>query len=233
VYNQLDVESMEYGQIQILMGKPVCVYCRAAESVEKEHVFPRSWYPESTPSNVQRLTVPACRSCNERFKRAEEDFAQAVVMGLDSTRPEAAGVYERLSGSWKPSRAMPGRDFRHRVSRRQSILRNAVWSDPLPGATTMLVRTPSGLVVRAAPTSPLDQGVVNLVVEKLVRGLCYQETGAALGPLRIEATIVTKQFVHEGGNELQQFFVQIASMPMDKRLGPGLWFGRHELGAAG
>src|SRR4051812_38706332 len=49
-----------------------CAYCGSAPAVDDEHVFPRSWYPDTTPSTVKRVTVPACRSCNVRFKAIEE-----------------------------------------------------------------------------------------------------------------------------------------------------------------
>ena len=81
-------------------GKPLCVYCGAAEGREDEHVFPRGWYPDTTPAAVQRLTVPACRPCNERFKKVEESVGHDLIMAMDLDRPEAAGVYERISRAW-------------------------------------------------------------------------------------------------------------------------------------
>jgi len=162
-----------------------------------------------------------------RFKLVEEQFAAAIMMGLDSKRPEAAGLYERFSRRWKPSSGRDSKDRQHRLLKFQSIMRNTVWTDPHPGETTLLVRTPIGLVVRAAPVSPLDHEVLKLVVEKLVRGLHYAETGLVLGRLRLEASIVTHQFIVQGGKDLQDFFAQPARLPVDKRLGPGLWYRRH------
>lgn len=64
------------------MPVPSCIYCGAPDGVQAEHVFPSSWYPDSTPKTCQRLTVPSCPTCNARFKAAEERFIGPVMMSL-------------------------------------------------------------------------------------------------------------------------------------------------------
>src|SRR2546422_8593980 len=109
---------------------PACVYCGKVEGIEAEHVFPRSWYPDTTPPEVQRLTVPACHACNTRFKKIEESVGHDLIMATNLDLPEAAGVYDRISRGWRLDRAKNEQDRSHRAGRLQKILRGVKWMPP-------------------------------------------------------------------------------------------------------
>ena len=51
-----------------------CTYClkNLEEGVTRDHVFPKAWYPDSTPINIQRWKVPACKKCNGKFQKIED-----------------------------------------------------------------------------------------------------------------------------------------------------------------
>ena len=43
-----------------------CVYClKLFEELTSDHVFPKSWYPETTPENLEKWQMPACVECNQ------------------------------------------------------------------------------------------------------------------------------------------------------------------------
>lgn len=66
----------------------------------KDHVFPDSWYPESTPANVQRWTVPSCEACNGKFGAMEEEIFVRLELCIDPRRAAAAGISSKALRSF-------------------------------------------------------------------------------------------------------------------------------------
>src|SRR5438094_213828 len=91
-----------------------CVYCRLERATDNEHVFPRSWYPTSTPGELTYLTVPSCRPCNERWKKIEERLGETLIALCDAEHPDAAGIFERVTRSWDASRGKNPQDAKFR-----------------------------------------------------------------------------------------------------------------------
>jgi hypothetical protein len=65
-------------------------------SVTLDHVFPKHWFPQSTPQNLNRWTVPACRKCNEELGGIEKVLLNRMVLCLDLTKPELMELYQRV-----------------------------------------------------------------------------------------------------------------------------------------
>ena len=73
-----------------------CTHCREPLTKStKDHVFPSSWYPDTTPEDVQRWTAPSCESCNGHFDELEKDLLVFLACCIDPTKPAAQGLYER------------------------------------------------------------------------------------------------------------------------------------------
>jgi len=61
--------------------KKKCAYC-GGEANTDDHVIPKNLYPKSIRNqNVQLLTVPSCKKCNEGFSDDEEHFRNILVFG--------------------------------------------------------------------------------------------------------------------------------------------------------
>lgn len=70
-----------------------CVHClRVSESLTYDHGFPASWYPDSTPRNVQHWTAPSCPKCNNELGRLERDFFIRTVLCIDPRKDAVAGL---------------------------------------------------------------------------------------------------------------------------------------------
>ncbi|MBZ5615721.1 MAG: hypothetical protein LAO23_17075 [Acidobacteriia bacterium] len=70
-----------------------CVHCqKALKKKTKDHVFPRSWYPKTTPATVQRWTVPSCEECNGKFGEMEKELFIRAAMCVGPVKAEAAGL---------------------------------------------------------------------------------------------------------------------------------------------
>jgi hypothetical protein len=67
-------------------GPGRCVYClKDYQSGSWDHVFPRSWYPNTTPQDMEKWKVPSCIPCNHEFSKTEQDLL--IRLGLGSIRP--------------------------------------------------------------------------------------------------------------------------------------------------
>jgi hypothetical protein len=73
------------------MKNKICIYCFSLATT-KDHLFPKSWYPDDTTTDVQRLTVPACAPCNQKFARVEEELFLRLGIALDSSNKGAKGL---------------------------------------------------------------------------------------------------------------------------------------------
>jgi len=73
-------------------GKPV-------DETTKDHVFPTSWYPETTPEDIQRWTAPSCGECKNSLGSMEKKVFSRLILCVDPQKPEAAGLYARLKRS--------------------------------------------------------------------------------------------------------------------------------------
>src|SRR6266478_6497891 len=62
-----------------------CAYCGVSGiKFEREHVVPSCLYPASkTGSKVQRITVPACPTCNRSWADDEAHFRTVVVLASE------------------------------------------------------------------------------------------------------------------------------------------------------
>jgi hypothetical protein len=134
-----------------LMGmKKKCAYCGGADAKTVDHVIPRSLYPKSIGSSVQRLTVPCCESCNNSWSDDEAHFRTMMTLS-----GEANTVATEL---WT-SKVVRG--FREADGKRRFL---DVW------ANMEAVLTPRGERHKIYPAS--DPRFIR-VLRKIVRGLHY------------------------------------------------------------
>ncbi len=78
-----------------------CVLClKYCSNITKEHVFPSSWYTDSTPGWVQRWTVPTCKSCNGKFGKMEQRLLMRLGLCTDPNKAEASGIAKKALRSF-------------------------------------------------------------------------------------------------------------------------------------
>jgi len=79
----------------------LCIHCLGScEVPEADHVFPDSWYPDSTPPTVQRWTAPSCPRCNRELGRLERDLLVRMALCLDPHEPASLGLAARVLRSF-------------------------------------------------------------------------------------------------------------------------------------
>ncbi|MBM3470229.1 MAG: hypothetical protein FJX73_05490 [Armatimonadetes bacterium] len=134
------------------MNRLSCAYCGSSVSrADREHVVPRCLYPDSKRSSkVQRLTVPACRSCNTSWSDDEAHFRNMMLI--------AGEPNSSVQELWQTKTR---RSFREVDGPRR--MRDLLFQ-------LKPVETADGLRHMVYPAS--DERVMR-IIRKIVRGLCH------------------------------------------------------------
>lgn len=156
-----------------------------------DHVIPLSWYPESTPEDLEKWKVPSCEECNRTYGTLENDLLLRMGLCLDPADARAAGIADKALRAIKPEYAKNEKDRRAREAKRKKILdekftidRNTTGyfpgfgpGDNPPSRTAILI----------------SQDALRRFGEKLARGITYLETGELIA----DEYRVQVAFVHD------------------------------------
>jgi len=142
------------------------------ETPTKDHLFPASWYPSTTPPTTQRPTVPSCPACNARLGQIEERLR--LLLALDPGAPAAQGVVESVHRAMSPAAGRDARDQAARAATLKHLLDSALPAPDVPMTSVL-----PGLGPHAG--TPFEEQVATTVraedlhafIEKLVRGTTY------------------------------------------------------------
>lgn len=165
-------------------GNGKCVHC-LADPVERnwDHMFPKSWYPDTTPENLEKWKIPSCIPCNDRYGKLERDLMNRLALSLDSKNPASAGLAERALRGINPEKAKNEGDAAARDARARKLLR-----EMLKGEEIAAVNVVPGLEDRwnqAAEQQEaikIPEGSLTAVAEKIVRGIVYREDNVFIEP---------------------------------------------------
>jgi hypothetical protein len=169
-----------------------CVHCgQFNRALTWDHVFPKSWYPDTTPPNLEKWQIPVCTPCNQEYGKLEDDLLLRIGLCLDPSDSRSSGITEKVIRALNPKFAKSAKDRRHREARRQKILRESFSPSKMPGDAFFphFDRPASG-----STQSPFGVRMCATHIEKLtikiVKGITYLEDGYIIkDPYRI-ATFV-------------------------------------------
>ncbi len=166
------------------LGPGKCVHClKDVEERNFDHVFPESWYPDSTPPDLEKWQIPSCIPCNSDYGRLEQDFLLKIGLCLDPFDPASKSIVEKTLRSLKSSAARNPRDARHRLGKGRKILTEALQGGQIPDHGIF-----PGLGNRRANVNEEPVAVLvpaesfQRITEKIVRGIYYIEDGIFIEP---------------------------------------------------
>ena len=104
-------------------GKGRCVHC-LKEGVERnwDHVLPKSWYPETTPADMEKWQIPSCIACNDRYGKLERDLIGRLGLTLDAKNPSFRWTCREGIARHQPDAATSEGDATARDARAKKIL---------------------------------------------------------------------------------------------------------------
>ena len=155
-----------------------CVHClRFTDDITDDHVFPYSWYPESTPATVQRWTVPCCRPCNKNLGAMESDLLVRMALCLDPKSEAAKGLSQKaLRSLGIDAGELAPKEREHRENRRLKLKAEfipASAGEQMPGAIPGLAEKPGP----AEHVVPIPWAGLSIIAEKIARGCEYKIRG--------------------------------------------------------
>lgn len=146
-------------------------------AASREHVIPRSWYPDTTPQSVARWTVPSHSNCNGSLSADEEYVFQKFACVSDPNNPAASGIWDRAFRGLKPSAGKNEKDKNARAAAYKKLMGATVRPEEaspkvLSSAMRGLTNTaPAGLLVQ------IDPDKLDRVLVKIVRCISYKLNG--------------------------------------------------------
>jgi len=200
-----------------------CIHCGVpSEELTGDHVFPESWYPDSTPLDLEKWQAPSCKSCNEGYGRLERTLFLKLAMGLEPWTVGAEGIAERALRSFDPRTAKNENDRKHREGAREKVRRSIVnvsavsFTEPiLPNIGTIHSSGDQGYSIEIVPQADLHR-----LIGKFVRGISYLATGGVLAP---EYVIRVIPLMHS--DRLPQHLLESPATVFER--GPGFRVERH------
>jgi hypothetical protein len=161
-----------------------CVHCLDDPVVRDwDHVFPLSWYPDTTSSNLYKWQIPSCIPCNRALGAVEEDFLRRAALCLDPADSASASVVRKALRSMRPSAAKNERDRKVRARLRQRMLDGVLEGDAIPnegiypGMGEKWDRPRNEQVAVLIPADSFRR-----ITEKIVRGIFYVEDEKFIEP---------------------------------------------------
>lgn len=161
-----------------------CVHC-LKEGVEltSDHMFPKSWYPDTTPENLEKWQFPCCRPCNQRYSKIEDDLLNRFALTLDAKHPASQGLVDIALRAIDPNAGRDEKDAAARAARRRKILGDMFKGEKIPDDQVMhglgerWGRDKAEQLAIQIPRASLDA-----MTAKIVRGLVYREDGRFIEP---------------------------------------------------
>jgi hypothetical protein len=110
-----------------------CVHC-LKDPVERDwdHVFPESWYPDSSPKNQHKWQVPSCVPCNSALGKIEGDFLRRVGLCLNPHSPASSDIALKALRAHTPAAGKNERDRNARAALRKRVLDEALKAAAFP-----------------------------------------------------------------------------------------------------
>jgi hypothetical protein len=110
-----------------------CVHCGLYfKALTWDHVFPKSWYPDTSPLDVEKWQIPSCKQCNKDYGKLEEELLIKIGLCLDPSDYRSSGIADKVLRALNPSFAHSNKDRRVREGKRRKILREAMQGDQIP-----------------------------------------------------------------------------------------------------
>ncbi len=192
-----------------------CVHClQHVDALTADHLFPRSWYPTTTPTTLEKLKFPACGPCNKEYGRLEEDLRLLLAACVDPKSDAAAGIWAKAYDSISPDKARSELDKIKRQNAQKRFLKRVREVDPsmarsaIPEIHSDRPKGGLALVVPAKET--------HRFIEKLIRGTIYLTEGRFIEQ---DQEVTVSLLRPEDGDPIVRLVEQFGEL---SELGPGI-----------
>ena len=177
--------------IEKIPKEKFCIHCLTPiTKLTKDHVFPRSWYTDNTPPEIQRWTVPSCQNCNEKFGKLEKELFIRLSLCIDPNKAEASGVNKKLLRTLGFGENISNKEKVIRKKKLENILlevRPYEGQKPFPG-----LGLHEGYSPEMEKIIPVPEQYLIPVLEKIFRGTEYILGERYIKPPKLKYITYTK-----------------------------------------
>lgn len=154
-----------------------CVHClKFHDELTWDHVFPESWYPDTTPANTEKWKVPSCGRCNKRHGKNEAELLVRFGLCVTSDEPSSMGIVAKALRALSPLAGKNDRDSNARASKRANILKQSFRGSDIPRqAIYPNFGDHAGLAIVDQVAIMVSANGLKKLTEKIVRGFTYLE----------------------------------------------------------
>ncbi len=161
-----------------------CVHCLSNNVPRNwDHVFPKSWYPDTTPNNIEKWKIPSCFKCNSEYGAIEQDLLMRLACCVDPKAAASSGIYKKVLRSMDARYAPNRKEERIRIARREKLLAELIHGVQIPqigiypGLGERWNRPIEKQIALKIPESSLRR-----LTEKIVRGIYFLEEAQYIEP---------------------------------------------------
>ena len=187
----------------------ICAYCGSPDDLEEDHIPPKNLFPKPRPSNL--ISVPACKLCHGNTSKDDEYFRLKILM--------------RQGVQSNPSAHVTWTAVLHSLSRNQATgLRKRALLD----FVDIELKTKSGLYVGKRLGYNVDMNRIRNVIQRIVRGLYFVESGNPLG-LKSEVLVYVEEDLQERPSEAMKQILQYIKALSPKIIGNNVFLYRYQI----
>jgi hypothetical protein len=146
----------------------LCAICGMSAATTKDHIPPQSLYPRPRDNKINLNTVPACAQCNNEASRDDEVFKVLVGIDTGEHQSEPEKIVESLA---------------------KTIARNKRIADQVFASHHRTYANLSGASLQPAVVVTFDFSQYQRVIDRIVRGLHWMETGSAM-PIKAAVQVI-------------------------------------------
>ena len=145
------------------MNETLCYLCGESGADSRDHVPPKAFLDHGHYNKASRITLPAHSACN-RMSSADEEYVRDLVgpasqvLGL----PGVQRVLDKIERAWQRPEGL---------RRKRKLLKSSV---------PVSLQSAGGIYLRRAIGIKFDRDKVNLVGNKIARGIIYHDTHAVI-----------------------------------------------------
>ena len=152
-----------------------CVHClRYFKVLTSDHVFPVSWYPKTTPDDLEKWQMPSCNECNKKYGKIEEELLLKFGLCVMPFSYESFGIAEKTLRALNPNKGKNNRDIKFRQKKREKIIREAI--DPTTVPITSIFPNfgfYEGIEANNQLAVLVPEKGLKAIGEKLIRGITW------------------------------------------------------------
>ena len=159
-----------------------CVYClEYFENLTSDHVFPKSWYPETTPNHLEKWQVPSFAACNNKYGKLENDLIQRFGLCVDPQEFASLGISDKVLRALNPRYGKSPNDKAHREKRRDKIIKQLSAASDFPKAAFLPgFDSDRYSNVKNLNALLISDDDIKLLSQKLIKGITYIENKSYL-----------------------------------------------------